>query len=91
VVVLRILGWNLDRAWVDWPVYYRRDLEWRLSRLTDLDKTSIRHLARQIRDLECTEIPLRKAKDAMDGETLRLFLEGVGADTIIVTALDNTD
>jgi len=83
VLVLRILGWNTDHAWVDWPEYYRSNLEWRLARLTTLDKTSIKRLARQIRDQECSEIPLSKATDKFEAETLRSFLEAVGAETEI--------
>jgi hypothetical protein len=80
VVVLRIIRWNPDSAYVDWPEYYRSDLEWRLARLSSLDKLSIKRLARRIRDRECTEIPMSEGVDELDAESLRTFLEGVGAE-----------
>jgi hypothetical protein len=85
VIIMRIPRWNADHAWVEWPEYYRTDLEWRLARLTDLDRISIKRLARQIRDRECPEFPLGKAKDEFEAETLRSFLEGVGAETVVAT------
>jgi hypothetical protein len=78
VVVLRIVRWNSDSAWVDWPKYYRSDLEWRLARDTDLDKITIKRLARQIRDRECVEIPMAEGIDELEAHSLRSFLEGVG-------------
>jgi hypothetical protein len=80
VVVLRILRWNSDSAYVDWPDYYRSDLEWRLARLCSLDKLSIKRLARRIRDRECTEISMKDGVDKLHADSLRSFLEGVGAE-----------
>jgi hypothetical protein len=85
VVVLRIVRWNPDCAWVDWPEYYRTHLQWRLARLTDLDKASIKRLARRICDRECAEISISEAADELDSNSLRSFLEAVGAE--IVTEL----
>jgi hypothetical protein len=80
VVVLRIVRWNENAAWVDWPEYYRTNLEWRLARITAMDKFEIKRLARRIRNRECVEIPMNEGIDALDAESLRSFLEGVGAE-----------
>ena len=80
MIVLRIVRWNTDAAWVDWPEYYRSALELRLARNTALDKQTIKRLAGRIRDRECVEIPMNDGIDEFEAESLRSFLEGVGAE-----------
>ena len=86
MIVVRILGWNTDRAWVEWREYHRTDLEWRLGRLMDLDRVAIKRLARQIRDRQCNAVPLSKASDRFAAESLRSFLESLGAEATVEDA-----
>jgi hypothetical protein len=82
VVVLRIVRWNPQQAWVEWPTYYLGHLEGNLARYTDLDKMSIKHVARRIRDRECLEIRMREGIDEYSATPLRSSLECVGAEVV---------
>jgi len=48
---------------------------------------AVKRLARQIRDRECSSVPLPKAGDLSASESLRGFLESVGA-VAVVEAVD---
>lgn len=79
MIVVRILGWNTDRSWVDWSDYHRQYLEDRLVVLTNLDKHSARRISRGIRDHERVEVQLLNSVDSFEAESFRSFLESLGA------------
>jgi hypothetical protein len=57
----------------------------------NLDRVRIKRLARQIRDRHCDDIPLAKATDILAAESLRSFLESVGAVTALEVAEPGAD
>src|SRR5258708_896995 len=83
LLFVRILGWNKARAWVDWYDWHRTTLEGRLGKLTTLNRVAIRRLGRQVRDRECIEVSLERAADRFDAESIRSFLESVGAEAVL--------
>ena len=83
--MLRILGWQTDRAWVDWSDWHMRTLEGRLRRLTDLNQVAVKRLAARS-DRECDRVPLPMAGDSFAAELLRSFLESVGAQAVVDAA-----
>ena len=89
MVVIRVLGWNTDRGWVDWSDYHRQYLEDQLAILTDLDKQSAKRFARAIRDKESIEACLSNSIDTFRAERFRSFLESLGAVVIVQGAEPN--
>ncbi len=83
MIVVRILGWNSHRAWTNGSGHERTDLVWRLGRLSNLDRREIKRLARRILDQEHDEIQLDKAQDRFAAESLRSFLESLGAAAVV--------
>jgi len=83
LIFLRILGWDANRSWVDWSDYHRKNLEGRLRRLTDLDRVTVKRLARQVRDRECDWLTLSRVSDPLAAESLRSFLQSLGAEAVL--------
>jgi hypothetical protein len=79
VVKIRITDWNEGTAWTSFAGYHPRDLERRLVRLTGRGRGEVKRLVRQLQDRECISLPLPGAADRFGAESLRSFLESLGA------------
>jgi hypothetical protein len=79
VVSIRIIDWDEEKAWAAFASYHPRDLERRLVRLTGQGRGEVKHLVRQLKHCECITFALPEAEDRFAAESLRGFLESVGA------------
>jgi hypothetical protein len=78
VILIRVLAWQPERAWVEWNDWHRQTLEVQVSRLSKLDKRSARKFVRDIRDHNLTEVCLSDTVDPFDAERFRAVLESLG-------------
>jgi hypothetical protein len=79
VVSIRITAWNEETAWTGFAGYHPRDLERRLVRLTGRGRSEVKRLVRQLKNRECIWLLLPGAADHFAAESLRSFLESLGA------------
>jgi hypothetical protein len=79
VVNIRITSWDEETAWTGFAEYHPRDLERRRMRLTGRRRGEVKCLVRRLQDRECITLPLPGAVDHFAAESLRSFLESVGA------------
>jgi len=80
LVSIRIIGWTDATAWTTFAGYHPRDLERRLMRLTGQGRGAVKRLVRQLKNRECITLPLPKAIDRFAAESLRSYLESLGAE-----------
>jgi hypothetical protein len=76
VVRIRITGWNEEAAWAS---YHPADLEQRLLRLRAGSRKEVKDLAGRVWDREYVTLSLPGAPDRFAAESLRFFLESLGA------------
>jgi hypothetical protein len=81
--MIRISGWDSDRAWTNWSGTQRTALTGRLADLADLNCSEVKRLARRILDRKCFEIHLAKAPDRFAAESVRHLLEALGAEVVV--------
>lgn len=86
MVSIRIISWNDETAWTTFTGYHPRDLERRLMRLTGRGRGEVKRLVRQLKGRECTTLPLPKATGRFAAESLRSYLESLGAEVKVEEA-----
>jgi hypothetical protein len=79
VVSIRITNWDQGTAWTGFAGYHPRDIERRLVRLTGRGRGEVKRLVQQLKDRECITLPLHGTADGFAAESLRSFLESLGA------------
>ena len=79
MVSIHITDWNDRTAWTSFAGYHPRDLERRLVRLTGRGRGWVKRLVRQLQGRKCLSLALPGAPDHFAAESLRSFLESLGA------------
>ena len=79
MVSICITQWDDGVAWTNLAGYHPRDLERRLVLLTGMGRGEVKRLARQLRNRDCITLPLRGADNCYAADSLRSFLESLGA------------
>jgi hypothetical protein len=79
VVRIRVVGWDASRAWTDWYAGVLGTLERRLMRVVGVSRGEAKRLARRLRRGDCVVLPLPGAVDRSAAQSLRSYLEGLGA------------
>jgi hypothetical protein len=85
MIVVRIHGWDSSERWTKVTGWYVRNFAKRIADCTELKKPDCEALAKRVlRNRECCDIPLAKARDRYDATSIRSFLDSFGADTSVV-------
>jgi hypothetical protein len=79
LVRIRITNWDEGAAWTGFTSYHPRDLERRLVQLTGWGRADVKRLIRSLKDRKRITFPLPGAADRFAAESLRSFLESLGA------------
>lgn len=83
MVRLRIISWNPERSWANWPGNHSSALANRLAGPVRLSPRDTRRLAKSVLNREVTDLNLDGAEEKFSAENVGHFLEVLGAQVSI--------
>src|SRR6478609_7272621 len=78
-ITLRVVDWDESKAWSNFHRYHPKDLERRVVSSTGQRPGVAKELVRRLKRREQVTLELAKVKDELGAQSLRSFLESVGA------------